>query len=102
MIMKERILQVFNQVFGETAIDVFFNGWRAEGLSVLITNSVWSYQIEELVQALNQALPELEYPLDEWRVRKATANAIVNKEVPEEDKDDCYEVRLIYKGTYHH
>ena len=100
--MKERILQVFNQVFGETGIDVFFNGWRAEGCSVIVTDSVWSHQIEKLIQALNLALPELKYPLDEWRVRKATANAIVSKEVPEDIKDDCYEVRLIYKGTYRH
>lgn len=96
-----QILQIFEKIFGEGANEVFFNGKRAEGCSVIIVGSVWSYQMEALIEAINEEMPDkFEKKLREWRVRKATPDTIVNKEVPEDVRDDCYEVRLIFEGYY--
>lgn len=101
--MKERILQTITKVFGENAENVYFNGFRAEGCSVIIVGSVWSYQIEKLIQVLNEDMGDkFEHLLGEWRVRKASQSTIVNKAVPEDVRDDCYEVRLIFNGFYSH
>lgn len=99
--MKKRMEQVIEKVFGENANQVFLNGLRAEGCSIIVADSVWSHQIEKLIEVLNAEMgDELVRPLDEWRAKKATSNTIVNKEIPEEVRNDCYEVRLIYKGFY--
>lgn len=99
--MKRKIEQVIEKVFCDNANQVFFNGLRAEGCSIIVAESVWSHQIEKLKDVLNAEMSdELQRPLGEWRVRKAISNTMVNKEVPEEVRNDCYEVRLIYKGWY--
>lgn len=101
--MKQRILKVFEKVFGENANEVFFNGFRAEGCSIIIIGEVWSYMVEKLIEVINEDLADkFDSPLAEWRVRKGTPLTIVNKEVPEDLRDDCYEVRLICKGHYRH
>lgn len=101
--MKQRILKVFETVFGDNAENIYFNGLREEGCSVIVLGYVWNKQIDELLQVLNQDMADkLEQPLGEWRVRRAYPGTIVNKEVPEDVREDCYEVRLIYNGYYGH
>ena len=98
----EQINQVFARVFGkDLAKEIWFNGHRAEGCSLIIVDSVWSYQMAALMAALNEVPGLFELPFGEWRVRKATPNYIVNQNVPRDVRDNCYEVRLIFKDFYH-
>lgn len=97
----EQILQIFKKVFGENANEVFFNGTRAEGCSLIFVGDVWSYQVEKLINVLNQTMSDkFGRYFGEWRVRKATQGTIVNKEVPKDVLNDCYEVRLIFMNYY--
>lgn len=93
-----QINQAFIKVFGkDLAKEVWFNGRRAEGCSLIIVDSVWSYQMDALMKALNEVPGLFELPFGEWRVRKARLNYIVNQNVPRDVRDNCYEVRLIFK-----
>ena len=97
----EQVIEIIKKVFGENAGDVFFNGTRAEGCSFIFVGDVWSHQVDKLIHALNEdAGGLLERNLGEWRVRKGNQNNIVNKEFPADARENCYEVRLIYKNYY--
>jgi hypothetical protein len=106
--------KIFVDLFGERANEYYFNGDRSEGYSIIIVGHVYSREIEQIMNALNVRRaaiynrPEFiakhlhlklgefyEKPVREWRVRKADDATIVNLAVPEDVKDDCYEVRLI-------
>lgn len=97
----KQINQVIVEALGEDrANEVWFNGTRAEGCSIIVEGSVWSYQIEALMAAFNRVSGLFEKELGEWRVRKAAPNFIANQEVPEHVRNDCYEVRMIFKNYY--
>lgn len=99
--MDERIKKVLRKVFGNTAKVVYFNGFRAEGFSIIVAESVWSHRMEKLIKVYNEDIgDEKGRPLGEWRVRKAKLPYIVNKHVPKDVRNDCYEVRLIFKNWY--
>ena len=68
----KQINQVIVEALGEDrANEVWFNGTRAEGCSIIVEGSVWSYQIEALMAAFNRVSGLFEKELGEWRVRKA-------------------------------
>lgn len=97
-----KISQVLARALGEDrAKEVWFNGTRAEGCSIIVADGVWCDEIDSLMSCLNVTPGLFDKTFDNWRVKKAMPHHIVNPNVPEDVRDNCYEVRLIFKDFYH-
>lgn len=101
MYTTEKINKVLKEVFGEeTNRHSFFNGERAEGLSVIIPSSISSYALEELICLINEAHPN-ETTITEFEVRKLRPEMItVPEKVSTTNINNSCELRLIQKDFY--
>lgn len=103
MYTAENINRILSEVFGDNAnFYHFFNGERAEGLSVIIPSSISSFALEELIFRINEENPN-EKTITEYHIRKVRPELIIYpKTVSESIKRDCFELRLVQKGFYDH
>ena len=103
MYTAENINRILREVFGDNSNTYhFFNGERAEGLSIVVPSSISSYALEELVCLINDEHPN-DKPITEYHIRKIRPELIIYpKAVSEIVKHDCFEIRLVQKGFYSH
>lgn len=96
MFDDKKILKIAKKVCADNkeVMHIFPNGERAEGYSFIVTRMLYSYVVEDLIRAINEAFPE-ERNLGQWRLQHGK-DQILCKGVKEDDFDTCMELRLMW------
>ena len=72
----------------------FAYGERAEGYSFIVTGMLYSWVIDALIKAINEAFPD-EDPLGTWRIQNGRLQVPCSG-VKKEQYDTCMEIRLMW------
>lgn len=75
-------------------LHIYPNGCRSEGYSFIVTRMLYSYVVEDLIKAINEAFPE-EKKLGQWRLQHGKSQ-LPCEGVKEDDYDTCLELRLMW------
>lgn len=73
---------------------IFPNGNRVEGYSFIVTRMLYSYVVDDMIKAINEAFPE-ENNLGEWRIHHCLGQ-LPCKGVKEEEFTETLELRLMW------
>lgn len=96
MFEDKKILKIAKKVCADNKEDmhIFPNGNRTEGYSFIVTRMLYSYVVEDLIKAINEAFPE-EKDLGQWRLQYGKSQ-LPCEGVSEYESDKCMELRLMW------
>ena len=90
----KKIKRIVKKVCDEANVttNIHPNGERAEGYSFIVTGMLYSWVIDALIKAINEAFPDVD-PLGTWRIQNGRLQVPCSG-VKKEQYDTCMEIRL--------
>ena len=92
----KKIKKIVKKVCEEANVttNIHPNGERAEGYSFIVTGMLYSWVIDALIKAINEAFPDVD-PLGTWRIQNGRLQ-VPCPGVKKEQYDECMEIRLMW------
>ena len=92
----KKIKKIVKKVCEEANVttNIHPNGERAEGYSFIVTGMLYSWVIDALIKAINEAFPDAD-PLGTWRIQNGRLQ-VPCPGVKREQYDECMEIRLMW------
>lgn len=76
--------------------NIHLNGERAEGYSFIVTGMTYSWVINKIMEAINEAYPEND-KLGGWRIQNGKCQ-LPCPGIKDGQEDDCMEIRLLWEN----